>query len=360
MTQSIAFVQQLMKACLAGFGVATVVNLVIFPTSSRNVVFKGVSSYVVTLQKVIKSQQSYLQSMESKDMLTLVDSSDGKSQPRSENEAGKLKAILAALNGVHTKVMGDLTFAKREIAYGHLNCKDLDELFKLLRSVFIPCLGLGSVADIVERVIDKRGWRDADNSESSAREMEQWNEIMRTLHRPFEQMTEGMSEGLLHVSYALRLAKRPKRKDTQEADAEAQPRIVPGDENFGEELDRRLKEFETSRKEALRLWCSQKGLRYSDRIGGFDNGEAGTDGGSMYDVTSSVVNRQQLYLILYVGSSLASTIAADKCTDGVSTYVCCRSRLRSGELCGPKGQGRHHEPQAAVVSWTKKSQEVDL
>ena len=289
-----------MKASLAGFGIATVVNLVIFPTSSRMVVINGVSSYIDNLQKVIGSQRNYLQSMESRDMLTLVESGDGKSQAKSENEAGKLKAALASLNEVHTRVMGDLTFAKREIAFGHLNCKDLDELFRLLRSIFIPCLGLGSVADIIERVIDKRGWKDHESCDNSAQEVEEWNEIMCTLHDPFEQMTEGMSEGLLHVKYALRLSKRPKRKDSNGSDLEAQSRIaVPGDANFGEELKRRLKEFETNRREALRLWCSQKGLRVPDTIGGHNDGR----GVSMHDVTSNAVNRQQLYLILYVSGT---------------------------------------------------------
>ena len=309
MAQSIAFMQQLMKACLAGFGVATVVNLVVFPTSSREVVFNEVSRYIATLQKVIKCQQTYLQSMETKDMLTLVDSNDGTGRPRSENEAAKLKAALASLNEIHTKLMADLTFAKREVAYGHLNCKEVDELFKLLRAILIPCLGLGSVADIMERVIDKRGWKDGDTSKDSTREISEWNEIMRTLHHPFEKMTEGMSESLLHVTYALKLSDRPKRKDTQGGDLESSHVPLPGDVDFGQELNIRLKEFETSRKAALQLWCSQKGLQFSERIGGLDNGEK-TGSVSMQTVTSSLVNRQQLYLILYMEFLLMSAVGA--------------------------------------------------
>lgn len=139
------------------------------------------------------------------------------------SEAQILKATMSALGGLHGKIRAELTFAKREMAYGKLDAADLEQIFKLSRDIFIPTIGIASIADIFERVADCRELKPVaspnmgQSLENDCIEMirsddvKQWNEIMRSLHNPFKSMTEAMNAGLQHALYTLELIERPKR-----------------------------------------------------------------------------------------------------------------------------------------------------
>jgi hypothetical protein len=151
-----ALVKELLTGFLTAFGIATAVHLVVFPVTSRTVVFKEVTDYIGALRGTLKAQTVYLQSLEKSDMFSEVgededqNRQDGrKSGEKEEEKAEKkgrvqakeaiaLKGAMAGLTALHGKLHGDLSFAKREIGYGHLDQKDLDEIFKLLRNILIP------------------------------------------------------------------------------------------------------------------------------------------------------------------------------------------------------------------------------
>lgn len=167
------------------------------------------------IQKTLKAQAAYLESLESSDMFAISeaatskgrskppdkrgDTRDAKAQNAMNSEAQVLKACVTELTGLHGKLYGDLTFAKREIAFAKLDAKDLDELFRLFRGILIPLIGTSTITDIFGRIAKRRGWVDTPESEvvksekweqceQSEREEEKriWNEIMKTLHEPFE------------------------------------------------------------------------------------------------------------------------------------------------------------------------------
>ena len=88
---------------------------------------------------------------------------------------------------------------RREMAWGKLDAKDLDEIFTLFRSILIPLIGMSTITDIFERIAERRGWVRVPNSkfdraesweacglEAKEKEKATWNEIMKTLHEPFE------------------------------------------------------------------------------------------------------------------------------------------------------------------------------
>ncbi len=123
-----------------------------------------------------------------------------KSSPAQNPQAKALKASLTALTGLHGKLHGDIPFAKREIVFGKLDAKDIDEIFTLFRGILIPLIGMSTVTDIFERIAERRGWvkRSSANSrydkaeswehrDDAAKEEEKrtWNEVMKTLHEPF-------------------------------------------------------------------------------------------------------------------------------------------------------------------------------
>lgn len=325
MTQGIAFVKELLEAFLSGFGIAAVVNLFIFPKSSRDVVFTEAAGYIGALQGVLKVQNGYLQTLERKEIYRPIGRETSEEPPPEASAAKAFKGALAALTALHGKMQGDLVFAKREVAYSKLGAKDLEQIFKLFREIFLPLLGMGSVVDIFDRIARKRGWREVDAAERERKDKEiaQWNEIMKTLHVSFETMSVSMTEGLQHASYALGLTKRPKQEPSnQDTDLEAGDKGVhPGDTSFGEELVAKIALFYEQREITLNTWCAQKGIRMDSIT------EHPVFG---YDADGNARNERQLYLILYVGGLHACK------TEGKADPRLCRWNFSCGlpgKLC---------------------------
>lgn len=349
MQQGIAFVKQLLEAFLSGFAIAAMVSLLVFPMTSRNILFQQMAGFISGLQGALKAQASYLQSLENKDMfgassLSHDDSSNigtRQSQLQHENsqqgndstamEAEKLKIAFNLLGELHGKIAGELVFAKREIAYGKLDGAELKELFKLTRGVFLPLAGMSSIADIFNRVAESRGWKSADPAdpglqdeleekniieETKDKEKKQWNDIMKSLHGPFEVMTQAMDEGLQHTLYTLELAKPPSAKttpkipvaDQSSRDVEAQGDIIePGDKRFAIYLTRRIDSFYDQRKLNLAIWCRQNGVKLDENLFKDPALPAPLIDAERADLFQHQKNQRQLYLILFMEFLLWST-----------------------------------------------------
>lgn len=213
------FVKQLLEGFLTAFAISTGVSLFIIPVNSRTVVFKEQAGYVQLIRATLKAQTAYLQSLETSDMFAPEEQCDengedvdgskkakhkktkekDKPHPAANAQAQALKANLAALTALHGKLHGDVPFGKRETAWGKLDAKDIDEIFTLFRNILIPLIGMSTITDIFERIAERRGWVRIPNSkfdkaeswealgqEAKEKEKKTWNEIMKTLHEPFE------------------------------------------------------------------------------------------------------------------------------------------------------------------------------
>ncbi|KAK9376334.1 uncharacterized protein V1513DRAFT_440036 [Lipomyces chichibuensis] len=330
MSVSMTFVKKLLEAFLSGFAIATVVNIFIFPVSSRLVVFTQFVRYIGALQGVINAQRRFLQSMESKDMMYHQDDDKGKGASKTGQAAKAVNRALASLTALHGKLHGDITFAKREFAYGKLSADNIGEIFDLFRKIFVPLLRLGSVVEIFERVAHSRGCCDVndfidedsenpdimDRKEILEAEQAEWNEIMKSLHAQFEAMSNAMNDGLLHASYALELTKKPKDKNVQQ-DAEMEETIVdletrgkirkPGDTKFGEYLEVKVRYFKERRNASLKKWCELKGVALPDAEDGSSLERVRSRVQRSKDLTGKDQTRQQLYLVLYLEFLLWST-----------------------------------------------------
>jgi hypothetical protein len=166
MAAGIAFAKRLLEAFLTGFGVATGVSLFIFPMTVRKVFFKQSAGFIAAVQGTIKAQSSYLQSLETKEVFRPPPESDkkkkeGKShkndsmrraEPLPTAETQTFKAAIGGLGELYGKLNADLTFAKRELAFGKLNGSDMDELLKLFQGVMSPIMGMSSTTDIFDRI----------------------------------------------------------------------------------------------------------------------------------------------------------------------------------------------------------------
>ena len=156
--QAEALIKQLLECFLTSFALSTAVSFIVFPVTSRTVVFGEMTGYIGALRGTIKAQSAYLQSLEDSDMFskTETESAKGKEEgkkhpskntkdskttkisPKNYPEGKALKVAVASVITLYGKLYGDIPFAKREIAYGKLGPKDLDEIFKLFQSILIP------------------------------------------------------------------------------------------------------------------------------------------------------------------------------------------------------------------------------
>ena len=329
MAAGIAFAKRLMEAFLTGFAIATGVSLFIFPLSVRMTFFKQSAGFIAAAQGALRAQTAYLHTLEKKDMFrTPTDSDeDEKMQKSSRHHKGKavipevsaegqrLKAAVGALGELYGKMHADSAFAKREMAWGKLDACDINELLKLFQGIILPMTGLSSAADIFQRIAEVRGWtqRETENEKSKY----QWNEIMRTLHDPFQTVTETMHDGLEHALYALELAKSSKKKankgsdgkDVASKDVEADAGVMePGDPEYAAYLTKKIDMFYEERKTTLAVWCQQRGIKMDAKPFETPSQTAlnisTKNANRADDPEEHARNQRQLYLVLYVSEFL--------------------------------------------------------
>ena len=174
--QALVFVRELLTAMLLALGIATGVSLLVFPTTSRDVVFKQFTSAIGLLRRSVVLQGAYLQALEREDIFTLepVEAAVGrdsaaaherrksrKRKPPAEPDetkeraaAKQLRAAISQLADSGGKLHAELKFAKRDIAWGKLDAKDLGTLVSLFRRIFIPMYALLRMFDKLQKRAD--------------------------------------------------------------------------------------------------------------------------------------------------------------------------------------------------------------
>ena len=154
MASGIAFVVRLLKAFLTGLGVATGVNLFLFPISSRDVLFREVGAYLAAIENTLSAHLSYVESLgaakgvaeaQSRADNNNMESSQGfTSPPKISRTRGTeiLSQAIKNLTAINIRLAGELKFAKREATYSYLDANDIDEISYHLRAIYRCVLGL--------------------------------------------------------------------------------------------------------------------------------------------------------------------------------------------------------------------------
>ncbi|KAJ4379940.1 hypothetical protein N0V85_008810 [Neurospora sp. IMI 360204] len=284
MTAAKHFVQQLVTAMLLALAIALAVNLVVFPVSSRLVVFKEFAGAMGLLRKTASLQKAYLASLESEDMFAPATRTDtwarkeakkakkANRKPRITKEAKAARALgetAAALRELSGKLHADMGFAKRDIAWGRLDATDLGQMFTLLRNVYIPVLGMTTIIDIFKRVSETQGWyteEDTPPEVVAEKEIEKrvWNEVMKQMHEPFEILSEAIDKGLQHAALQLDLTPRPKKSKTADIEEKAGQPLQPGDLGYARVIHEKVTAFYAKKGELLKIWVKEKGLIYDE------------------------------------------------------------------------------------------------
>lgn len=158
-TQAVeAFVKEQLLAMLFGMALATGVSLFILPISSRIIVIGQFRGLVCQLRKVVSLQKEYLATLARDDIFDTEttnaeerESWQEKKKRKSrkmekmkdEGMAKEAKAAKRLAETTHTtrvltgKIHDNMAFAKRDMAWGKLDAKDLAEIFTLIRNVAI-------------------------------------------------------------------------------------------------------------------------------------------------------------------------------------------------------------------------------
>lgn len=305
-----SFAQRLLEAFLTGFAIATGVSLFIFPVSCRKVVSKEITGYISALRGALKAHGNYFQSLEQKDMfrsMTYTPGPDAKEKdklqkPKMRPEVEAVKKLTDTFTELHGKLNADLPFAKREVAFGKLTPEDYESIFKHLRAIMMPMVGLGSLVDLFERIADIHRWggegTDDTNPELHQKMINDWNDLMIFVHEPFSMILDAMDQGLEHVLIRLQLTKPPKKKQSGSADTEATGNMKrPGDKDFAAYLEKQSDEFSKGKETTLRHWLESKGIKL--RADFFQN-EAANPETDLHRIPTRQRNQRQLYIVLYI------------------------------------------------------------
>lgn len=338
MTAAISFSKRLLEAFMTGFAIGGGVSLFIFPVTMRHVVFKEMTGYIMTLRKLMKTNIDYMHSLEQADMFFPRSRTNDSQLPKRSPEAEAIKNTLAGLSALHGKLSVDLTFAKREIAFGKLGPDDLQEIFKRLRSMLLPIMGLGSVVEVFERIAEERQWNhpaqgntleEIDNARDRARfeAVEDYHAIMKTMREPFSEIAQDIDEGFQHVLITLQLIKPPKQNDDTESKGD---RPQPGEEGFTEYLEKKVHVFHSEKHRLLKRWCELRGIKLAPdffqhpqtadyEAPEWNNSHATQDQRHVY--------RARLYIVLYIDYLLDQTAL------GVQDFVhFADGRVKAGKL----------------------------
>lgn len=277
MSYATSFMRRLIEAFLTGFGIATGVSFLIFPLSSRKVIFKELSGYLDGLGGLLKLQAAYLASLEDWEPDTdalAQDPEKTNGHKKSNGQAGprplfvtapgkKLKETLQKIYELHTKIPTDLNFAKREIAFGKLSPKDLGEIWKRMRFILPPISGLSAVLDILQRRAEESGWQNGGpgdlHQKKQRKHIDDLHQLMKSLHEPVAFMSASLNSAFQHVLLTLELVEPPKKKKhNDEESAGLEP--VPGTPAFAEGFRKQLDRFDGYKKQTLEEWCHQHGI----------------------------------------------------------------------------------------------------
>jgi len=332
----ITFALRLIQAMLTGTAIAVGVSLSIFPTNMRGVVFADMASYLTTMRELMKANMGYISSLQQGDMFTRTPTG-APERPRTV-EAQTVKDLIADLTTLHGKLGVDLSFAKREVAFGRLGPDDLKEIFKKLKGLIFTIIGYSSLNDVFERTVENQGWTEVvdekrlseieDESERRhAQSVRDWHEISGMLKGPFQHMTGYIDDGLAHILIVLRLM--PKRKAVPDAETSGGG-INPGEPGFTKFLGMKVAGFRDKKATLIKQFCESRGIELPDQL--FDSPTPSQvevpEWYSNYPRTNERQRyRRQLYVILFMDYLLESI--------GVKVHEFCiyvDDKFESGKL----------------------------
>jgi hypothetical protein len=286
MPAAISFMKRLLQAFLTGFALATGVSLFVFPMTSRKVVFKEMAQYFRLLIDSLNAQTAYIASLdtlqvpqlqeEHKLMVQTAKESNSTKDRRPPGVAdtlapSKLREVQNKIIELHGKLDSNVTLAKREIAFGKLDARHIDQLWMLMRLVFLPVVGLSSIINILEHQLEEQASITMSGTSEGPKQrhsqLDNLQFLMKKLHEPFSLTAATVSDAFLHVLLTLELIQPGKKSNSDEESTADQP-AKPGTPGFAEAYKRKVDDFYVLKQKTLEDWCREHAIELpSDSFG---------------------------------------------------------------------------------------------
>jgi hypothetical protein len=307
--------RSLIIAELFAMSITTAVSLLVVPVSCRTIVKKIIAGNLGAIRGALKAHRAYLHSMEDHDVMDDLLTVDGPLRP----EAKAAQASVTALAGIHGQLQTNLPFAKQEIGFDKFGPDELKELNRLLRDIMLPIAGFGSMAEILKQIALTFDWtkeRVANLSDEEKLNREKsiadWNLNMQLVHGPTDTVIQAMDEAIEHIMLTLQLKTLPKPGKTAVETEDIEAGVVssaPGQPGFAAYLEKKVTDFYKGKHLTLIEWGKVRGIEFPPDF--FDHPSDVTLPISNELSSEGQVRRQrnqrQLYLLLYVSSSIIET-----------------------------------------------------
>jgi hypothetical protein len=330
MSRGSAFIWRMTETFLTGFAIAAGISLLIFPLSSRVVMFRQLGATFGSLRLAIHprlAQQKKETDYAEKDHL------DAGNDVNQELKVACKQAVIhsATLCATFNKLLIDMAAGKLEVAWGTIDAADIDELAQLLRALMIPTLGLSLRGDIFKDLTDST----------------------KHLLQEISQMDQFINAALDHVSLKFGLTPPLRKRASGDVEA-ASLDDEAGQPAFAMHFQRALEKFIAGRKGRITTWTKEKTNDLEIR--------KETTETSLH--TREQFAQQQLYILLYIEHLMESC--------ALSTLNLIKFADRKGEtnnyLIFPSGLLRsywHHfkdapeDPEHAVTRSDRRPQQAN-
>jgi hypothetical protein len=318
MKEGESFVRRLLETFLTGFGIATGVSLFVLPLTSRTIADKQLENMIKLMQASIRGNAAHTDrvSMRSQDTLWGIGqigtqkSKMGGEKKRVQApvdgisaEAKAMKGVIEQMGALFGKISPELSFAKREIAYGKLSPDDYSDIKNLLRDILLPIFGISTLLDAIQLVKENedRVRAGIENSDILAAiptlESDEWDEIMEFSRKDHVSLKAAMLGGLQHVAHSLEFAKKPRPAPNDEENTDATQHAPDG--TYGAHLEEALHAFHLHRVQGIQRWCENKGIGLLAAVG--DGPSHRCKDQSDHAILRQQFKRQHIYLMLYLG-----------------------------------------------------------
>lgn len=287
MADIIRFDLNFLEAFFIGHALSTAVNLLIFPRSSRSIVFEDIKRFFQLVGTVLDAEESVVSGFEKSSVLNRSSWKSTNENNPSHVAADSKDLGIAALNSairelsaIHSKIRIDLQLAKRDIAWAVLTPGDLGDIFRRLRDIHLGLRGMTVLASIFEKVCEWRGWTlpgisEDDHTklwkserhsteEGDLQERQEWARIFRNFREPIDEMKQDVVLAFEHVSIVLGLESRKDERKRHATDEETKGPMTPGSSKFVADFRARVIQFHQRRTRTLHRWESMKKIVSND------------------------------------------------------------------------------------------------
>lgn len=299
MQAGMVYVGRLLKGYLTGYGIAFCVHFLVFPITCRSIYSKQMTGLLGLIKKNISNTGLHIGEV------AHAHDQDWTS-PEAQSNAAAMKENTAAVAKLLGKAKIELSYAKREAAFGKLRPEHYEKLFGLVQQIVLPIIGLSTFMNIMQSVSKRRIKRDQRMNSvgllTCVRQLEgnEWDEIVTISSPHYMRLKDYLMDGLAHIAICLELQRRPKGTHT---DSEA---MRPGSPNYMKTLEIELYRYQDSRAAAVRDWCAQKEVDLPSDFAETTFATSLSACFSPLDVRKEQ-NHHQLYLLLYIQYLVLST-----------------------------------------------------